>query len=79
MPLEITHFFDRSCRTESFSVPEILRSSCQFTFLVIRAVHSTRTGGIRQWVLKRHKQVVKTPANDHVVIHGNQDANDHRS
>ena len=79
MPLEITHLLDRACRTESFSVPEILRATCQFAFLVNRAVHSTRTRRIGQRVLKRYKQIVKTPANDHVVVHGNQNAHDHRS
>ena len=79
MPLEITHFLDRTCRTESFSVPEILCTTCQFAFLVNCAVYSTRTRGIGQRVLKRHKQVVKTPANDHVVVHGNKNAHHHRS
>ena len=79
MPLEIAHFLDRTCCTERFSIPEILRATCQFASLVYCAVHSARTGGIGQRVLKRHKQVVKTPANDHVVVHGNQNAYDHRS
>lgn len=79
MPLEITHILDGGCCTKGFSVPEILCSTGQFAFLIHRTVHAAGASRVREGVLKRHKKIIETPCNDHVVVHRDQDAYDHRS
>lgn len=80
MPLEITHVRYRGRCSNCFSVPEILRSTCNaVTPLIYSAVWPQRTRGVGQWVLKRTKKIEKTPTKNHVVVHGDQKAHDCRS
>ena len=55
MPLEIAHILDGGCRTEGFSVPEILCSTGQFALLIYCAVHAAGASRVGEGGLKRHK------------------------
>ena len=74
MPLKITHVRNGVGGSNCLSVPEILCSTCEVTLFVYSAVWSQRARRVREGVLKRSKQVEKTPSNKHVVVHADEEA-----
>ena len=76
MPLKITHILNGSCCPECLSIPVVLRPPSQFTLFVYGAIRASGTKRIRQRVLKRREQIIETPPDYHVIIHGDQNAHD---